>query len=218
VVHRAPDSPELRRRNAVRVAVATLCVAVVAAIATGVVVLYRTDPHTGAVTEAALDDRTATDRAARGAVRTEPSGTPAVSAPATATPTPTTAPTTPARTPTSRATTTKASVTVPSGCGTYSGNRRTACALLPSFGFATSQMSALDQLWEHESGWNELAENPSSGAYGIPQALPGSKMGTVASDWRTNPVTQIKWGLGYIKDRYGSPAEAWAFWQSNNWY
>jgi hypothetical protein len=60
--------------------------------------------------------------------------------------------------------------------------------------------------------------NESSGAYGIPQALPGSKMGTVASDWRTNPATQIKWGLGYIKSRYGSPTNAWNFWLSHNWY
>ena len=58
----------------------------------------------------------------------------------------------------------------------------------------------------------------SSGAYGIPQALPGSKMGTYGSDWRTNPVTQIKWGLGYIKGRYGKPCVAWDHWRNFNWY
>jgi hypothetical protein len=73
-------------------------------------------------------------------------------------------------------------------------------------------------MWTKESNWRVSAENPSSGAYGIPQALPPDKMGTVAPDWRTNPATQIKWGLGYIKDRYGTPSDAWSFWQANGWY
>jgi hypothetical protein len=107
---------------------------------------------------------------------------------------------------------------VPAGCGQYAGNQLLACQLLPSFSFATSEMSALVPMWNRESGWNTSAQNPSSGAYGIPQALPGNKMATVAADWRTNPATQIKWGLGYIKDRYGTPSAAWAFWQSNGWY
>jgi len=112
--------------------------------------------------------------------------------------------------------TTKAAT--PAGCGSYSGNQLIACQLLPSFGFSTSEMSALVPMWNNESSWNENAENPSSGAYGIPQALPGSKMATAGSDWQTNAATQIKWGLGYIKDRYGSPSSAWAFWQNNGWY
>ena len=107
---------------------------------------------------------------------------------------------------------------VPAGCGQYTGNQLIACQLLPSFGFATSEMTALVPMWNRESGWSVSAQNPSSGAYGIPQALPGDKMATVAADWRTNPATQIKWGLGYIKDRYGSPSAAWAFWQNNGWY
>jgi hypothetical protein len=107
---------------------------------------------------------------------------------------------------------------VPAGCGQYTGNQLIACQLLPSFGFATSEMSALVPMWNRESGWNVSAQNPSSGAYGIPQALPGDKMATVAADWRTNPATQIKWGLGYIRDRYGTPSAAWAFWQANGWY
>ncbi|WP_243717498.1 lytic transglycosylase domain-containing protein [Actinomadura sp. KC345] len=73
-------------------------------------------------------------------------------------------------------------------------------------------------LWEHESNWNERAENPSSGAYGIPQSLPGTKMASAGSDWRTSSPTQIAWGLGYIKARYDDPCGAWAFWQNNNWY
>ncbi len=80
------------------------------------------------------------------------------------------------------------------------------------------QFTCLDSLWTRESRWNYLAQNRSSGAYGIPQALPGSKMASVGSDWRTNPVTQIKWGLGYIKSRYGSPCSAWGHSQSHGWY
>ncbi|WP_147312377.1 lytic transglycosylase domain-containing protein [Thermomonospora umbrina] len=78
--------------------------------------------------------------------------------------------------------------------------------------------SSLEELWDHESGWNELAENPSSGAYGIPQALPASKLASAGSDWRTSSPTQIAWGLGYIKARYKDPCRAWGFWQANNWY
>ncbi len=85
--------------------------------------------------------------------------------------------------------------------------------------WATSaQWSCLDELWTHESGWRWNADNPTSSAYGIPQALPGTKMATAGDDWLTNPVTQIAWGLGYINDRYGSPCSAWSFWQANNWY
>ena len=80
------------------------------------------------------------------------------------------------------------------------------------------QWTALENLWTRESGWNYKAENPSSGAYGIPQSLPGSKMATVGKDWRTNPETQIRWGLDYIKARYGGPKRAWAHFQANNWY
>lgn len=107
---------------------------------------------------------------------------------------------------------------IPDGCDDYSGNRLLGCTLLAEFGFGLDQMPALDQLWTRESGWNHLAENPSSGAYGIPQALPGSKMATAGDDWQTNPATQIRWGLGYITDRYGDPASAWAFSQANGWY
>ncbi|WP_326745239.1 transglycosylase SLT domain-containing protein [Streptomyces sp. NBC_01760] len=83
---------------------------------------------------------------------------------------------------------------------------------------STAQYQCLDNLIRRESGWNHRAANPSSGAYGLMQALPGSKMASAGSDWRTNPLTQIKWGLKYIKQRYGTPCGAWNFWQKNGWY
>ncbi|WP_067435680.1 aggregation-promoting factor C-terminal-like domain-containing protein [Nocardioides jensenii] len=96
--------------------------------------------------------------------------------------------------------------------------RSVARALLSEFGFSSDQFGCLDSLWTKESGWNPSADNPSSSAYGIPQALPGSKMSSAGADWATNPATQIRWGLGYIQDRYGSPCSAWGHSQSNNWY
>ena len=89
--------------------------------------------------------------------------------------------------------------------------------LLPSFGFSQSQFGCLNNIWTRESGWSVTAAN-ASGAYGIPQALPGSKMATAGPDWQTSATTQIKWGLGYIKERYGTPCEAWAFWEGHDWY
>jgi hypothetical protein len=85
-------------------------------------------------------------------------------------------------------------------------------------GWGAGQFRCLDSLWTRESGWNRSARNPSSGAYGIPQALPGSKMASVGADWRTNPVTQIRWGLQYIAASYGSPCGAWSHSQSHGWY
>jgi hypothetical protein len=80
------------------------------------------------------------------------------------------------------------------------------------------QFSCLDSLWSGESNWDPKAENPSSGAYGIPQSLPAAKMASAGSDWRTNPVTQIRWGLDYIESTYGSPCAAESFKQGNGWY
>ncbi|UGY93416.1 transglycosylase SLT domain-containing protein [Streptomyces gobiensis] len=80
------------------------------------------------------------------------------------------------------------------------------------------QYQCFSNIVERESGWNYKAQNPSSGAYGLVQALPGSKMASAGADWRTNPATQIKWGLNYMNDRYGSPCGAWEFWQANHWY
>jgi hypothetical protein len=89
--------------------------------------------------------------------------------------------------------------------------------ILPTFGFAHSQFGCLDDIWSRESGWRVNAAN-ASGAYGIPQALPGSKMASAGPNWQTNAKTQILWGLGYIKQRYVTPCGAWAFWQANGWY
>ncbi|NBM19768.1 transglycosylase SLT domain-containing protein [Streptomyces sp. GC420] len=81
-----------------------------------------------------------------------------------------------------------------------------------------AQYQCFSKIVSHESGWNHKATNASSGAYGLVQALPASKMASAGSDWKTNPATQIKWGLQYMNERYGSPCGAWSFWQSHNWY
>lgn len=97
-------------------------------------------------------------------------------------------------------------------------NRALGYRLMTEFGWPADQWPALDALWYRESGWNHFAENRSSGAYGIPQSLPASKMAAVGPDWRTNPETQIRWGLAYIGARYGSPAAAWAHSEKFGWY
>ncbi len=92
--------------------------------------------------------------------------------------------------------------------------RSIAHQMIPS----AAQYNAFSKIVEHESGWNVTATNSSSGAYGLVQALPGSKMASAGSDWKTNAKTQIKWGLDYMNSRYGSPVGAWSFWQSHGWY
>jgi hypothetical protein len=96
--------------------------------------------------------------------------------------------------------------------------RAIARAMLPEFGFDSSQFSCLDSLYVSESGWDVHADNPTSSAYGIPQALPGEKMASAGPDWEDDAATQIRWGLGYIQARYGTPCSAWSFKQGNNWY
>ncbi len=91
-------------------------------------------------------------------------------------------------------------------------------SMLGSYGWSPSQFSCLNSLWAGESGWKVTASNPSTGAYGIPQALPGSKMASAGPDWQTDAATQIRWGLGYIKNLYGSPCGAWSHEQSAGWY
>ncbi|MFI2487826.1 ubiquitin-like domain-containing protein [Promicromonospora kroppenstedtii] len=91
-------------------------------------------------------------------------------------------------------------------------------AMAAERGWGAAEFSCLDQLWQKESGWRWNADNPSSEAYGIAQANPGSKMATVGSDWLTNPATQIGWGLGYISGRYGTPCGAWAHSVDIGWY
>jgi len=85
-------------------------------------------------------------------------------------------------------------------------------------GWGVDQYDCLESLWDRESHWNAFAANSSSGAYGIPQALPGDKMATAGADWQSNPATQITWGLGYIEGRYGSPCGAWAHSEDVGWY
>lgn len=96
--------------------------------------------------------------------------------------------------------------------------RTIARALLPRFGFSTDQFGCLDALYVSESGWDPHADNPISSAYGIPQALTGGTHDNLPADYMTNPVSQIEWGLQYIKDSYGTPCAAWDFKQSHNWY
>jgi len=91
-------------------------------------------------------------------------------------------------------------------------------AMLGSFGWSSSQFSCLDPLWAHESGWSVSAYNAGSGAFGIPQALPGSRMASAGPDWQTNAATQVKWGLDYIKGTYGSPCGAWSHEEATGWY
>jgi hypothetical protein len=90
--------------------------------------------------------------------------------------------------------------------------------MLSQFGWSSSQFSCLQPLWALESGWNIYASNPSSGAYGIPQALPGSKMASAGPDWQSDAATQIRWGLTYIQGTYGSPCAAWSHDEADGWY
>ncbi|MPZ62690.1 MAG: transglycosylase SLT domain-containing protein [Propionibacteriales bacterium] len=97
--------------------------------------------------------------------------------------------------------------------------RDIAWSMMASYGWASqTEFDCLDALYISESNWDPLAVNPSSGAYGIPQSLPAEKMAAAGDDWRTNPVTQLEWGLAYIQERYGTPCSAWSFKQANNWY
>jgi hypothetical protein len=81
-----------------------------------------------------------------------------------------------------------------------------------------TQWACLDDIFYYESKWNPRAENPHSGAYGIPQALPGEKMAAFGSNWRTSPLTQVKWGIWYVNDRYGSACAAWEHIEATGWY
>jgi len=90
-------------------------------------------------------------------------------------------------------------------------------AMLGCYGWPSGGFGCLNALWSRESGWNPAAAN-GSGAYGIPQALPGSKMASAGAGWQTNPATQIRRGLGYIKGRYGSPCGAWSHSEATGWY
>ena len=96
--------------------------------------------------------------------------------------------------------------------------RTIARRLLGKYGMSAADFDCIDRLWTGESGWNVHADNPSSSAYGIPQALPGSKMASAGPNWHDNAETQIRWGLGYIAQRYGTGCAAWSFKQGHGWY
>jgi len=97
--------------------------------------------------------------------------------------------------------------------------KRIAWLMLRKFGWrARHQFRYLDRLWARESSWNVHASNPYSGAYGIPQAVPGGKMASAGPNWQNSARTQIRWGLRYIRSRYGSPASAWAHEVAYGWY
>jgi resuscitation-promoting factor RpfB len=104
--------------------------------------------------------------------------------------------------------------------GSVTKNKAIAIPLATAYGWGpgTSNWTSLGMLWTKESGWNNRAKNPSSGAYGIPQALPSSKMGALANPPISSAGVQIAWGLRYIKGRYGDPDGAWAHEVANNWY
>jgi len=113
----------------------------------------------------------------------------------------------------------QAAPSVPSAPAAPSGSaQQIALGMLGSYGWSSSQFSCLDSLWNEESGWNVSASNPASGAYGIPQALPGSKMASAGPDWQSDAATQIRWGLGYIQGTYRSPCAAWSHEQADGWY
>lgn len=90
--------------------------------------------------------------------------------------------------------------------------------MVNKYSWGEDQFSCYNSIIMRESRWDPYADNPHSSAYGIPQALPGSKMASFGSDWRTNPATQIRWGLDYVHDRYGTPCQAWGFKRSHGWY
>ncbi|MFY9890110.1 MAG: hypothetical protein WAK71_17475 [Streptosporangiaceae bacterium] len=102
--------------------------------------------------------------------------------------------------------------------GTYSAPQRAAIRMLASFGWPEHQFHWLNPLWARESGWKVRALNRGSGAYGIPQAVPGSKMASAGANWKTSAKTQIRWGLEYIRERYGSPHGAWKHELADGWY
>jgi hypothetical protein len=106
----------------------------------------------------------------------------------------------------------------PSGSAASGSPEQIAQSMLSQFGWSSSQYSCLYPLWQRESNWSITASNPTSGAYGIPQALPGSRMASAGPDWQTDAATQIRWGLEYIKSTYGSPCAAWAHSQADGWY
>ncbi|MDQ0030866.1 hypothetical protein [Arthrobacter bambusae] len=223
-----------RSRSTLRRAASNLGTGQRMAVVAGVVAVFL---GAGAATQAAgqalgaqdmsrTSESRATDHAATPSVTATPSASASASASATPTPTPShaaapapaavalqaAAPAAPAAPPAPAAPAAPVAVDDPAGAQAY------AASLLPSYGWGQGEMSSLLALWNKESDWRTTATNASSGAYGIGQSLPGDKMASEGADWQTNYQTQIRWGLNYIKERYGSPSAAWSFHLANNWY
>lgn len=160
--------------------------------------------------------KAAADQAAKDQAAKDKAAADKVSA-AKASPAPSTAPTTPA---TDKATAKPSDADAKKlGSPSKAQNKETARQLaLSLYGWGDDQFTCFDNIIMRESVWDQFAANPSSSAYGIPQALPGSKMASEGADWKTNPATQIKWGLKYIKERYGTPCQAWSFKSAKGWY
>ena len=127
-----------------------------------------------------------------------------------------TLPVVPAAKPAAAPRTTSAAATL--GPASPAQAQQMAWAMLSAYGWNQAQWPCLNKLWTQESSWITTAENPSSGAYGIPQSLPASKMASAGADYRTNTRTQLTWGMQYVKEAYGSPCQAWDFHLAHNWY
>ncbi|MEZ2390419.1 hypothetical protein AB6813_12885 [bacterium RCC_150] len=176
--------------------------------------LNRTSESRSAV-EHATPSPTATAKAtATASASAKPSAAPS-KAPEPAAPAPAPAPAAPAPAPAAPA---PAAPVAPVAVDDPAGAQAYASSILASYGWGQNEMSSLIILWTKESDWRTTATNASSGAYGIVQSLPGEKMASEGPDWQTNYQTQIRWGLNYIKERYGSPSAALAFHLANNWY
>jgi hypothetical protein len=185
---------------------------------TGAVIgaLAATAPDAHASVAPVAATRAAVHAAAHASVSASASASASASPSASASASPSAAATTKAAAPvTTKAKARKTAAPATSAASEYSGLSAYQIAerIVPS-----GQFGCFDWIVTRESGWSVTATNPSSGAYGLGQALPAYKMASYGSDWRTNPVTQIKWTLNYMDERYGSPCSAQSFWESHNWY
>lgn len=229
--HRGEPARKNKSRSTLRRAAANLGTSQRMAVVAGVVAVFI---GAGAATQAAGQaisaqdmSRTSESRAvAERSATPSPTATPSASASAKPSTAPTqapapapaavapqaAAPAAPVAPPASAAPAAPVAVDDPAAAQAY------AASMLSSYGWGQSEMSSLITLWNKESDWRTTATNASSGAYGIVQSLPGEKMASEGADWQTNYQTQIRWGLNYIKERYGSPSAAWAFHLAHNWY
>ncbi|MGO4582908.1 hypothetical protein AB4Z38_03305 [Arthrobacter sp. 2RAF6] len=226
--HRGEPARKNKSRSTLRRAASNLGTGQRMAVVAGVVAVFL---GAGAATQAAGQAINAQDMSRTSESRTtDHSATPSASASASpkpsAAPTPSqaaapapaavapqaAAPAAPVAPPAPAAPAAPVAVDDPSGAQAY------AASILPSYGWGQGEMSALITLWNKESDWRTTATNASSGAYGIGQSLPAEKMASEGADWQTNYQTQIRWGLNYIKERYGSPSAAWSFHLVHNWY